>query len=146
MTYRRIIAAIDVREGDGETVLRAAAGLLDDRGELCIVSVIEPFSPEADWVMAPSYIEMLEEFEREAVMQSRDKLDALCAACGVVASSICIETGKPVDQILARASDTNAELIAIGSHGRRGLDRLLGSVCNGVVNRSSIDTLVIRVP
>lgn len=50
--------------------------------------------------------------------------------------------GRPVDEILDAARD--ADMIIVGTHGHRGMDRvLLGSVAETLVRRSSIPVLVV---
>ena len=56
-----------------------------------------------------------------------------------------VETGDPVETILDYAEVVDADLIVMGTHGRRGLDRyLLGSTTERVVRLSSIPVLTIR--
>ena len=55
--------------------------------------------------------------------------------------------GEPVGEMLAAAGRTKADLIVIGSHGRRGLRRFfIGSVAEGVVRKSAQPVLVVRTP
>ncbi len=61
-----------------------------------------------------------------------------------VATDTTIARGEPVDALLRTAVQVEADLIAIGTHGRRGLRRLfLGSVAEGVVRRSPIPVVVV---
>ena len=56
-----------------------------------------------------------------------------------------VDTGDPVETILDYAEVVDADLIVMGTHGRRGLDRyLLGSTTERVVRLSSIPVLTIR--
>jgi nucleotide-binding universal stress UspA family protein len=56
-----------------------------------------------------------------------------------------VRTGVPHDEIVATARDMGADLIAIGTHGRGGLNRLmLGSVCDRVIRLASCPVLAIR--
>jgi universal stress protein A len=43
------------------------------------------------------------------------------------------------------AVERGADLIVIGSHGRHGLQLLLGSTANGVLHLSECDVLAVRV-
>ena len=61
-----------------------------------------------------------------------------------------VETERPdapaADAILQRADELNVELIAMTSHGRTGLGRLVfGSVAGAVLNRSTRPLLIVRV-
>ena len=52
--------------------------------------------------------------------------------------------GKTVDAILQEASDVEADLIVVGSHGRGAMYQLLvGSVSEGVLHKSKLPVLVI---
>ena len=51
--------------------------------------------------------------------------------------------GHPVDTILEYAIKHDNDLIVMGSHGRRGLARLLGSSTSGVINHAPCDVLSV---
>jgi len=56
-----------------------------------------------------------------------------------------IRQGMPSQQILAAAQEYGADLIVMGTHGRKGLARtLLGSVAEKVVRHSPIPVLTVR--
>jgi nucleotide-binding universal stress UspA family protein len=58
-----------------------------------------------------------------------------------------LQTGVPHGVIVETARDEGADLIAIGTHGRGGLNRLmLGSVCDRVIRLSSCPVLAVREP
>lgn len=61
----------------------------------------------------------------------------------VSAKSIKLE-GLPADAIVERARETHADLVVMGSHGRRGIGRMLiGSVAGGVVRSCSAPVFVV---
>jgi nucleotide-binding universal stress UspA family protein len=63
----------------------------------------------------------------------------------VVPIRSCLERGDPWRAILDVAERERADLIVMGTHGRRGLPHaLLGSVAEKVVRTSSIPVLVVR--
>ena len=56
-----------------------------------------------------------------------------------------IREGDVHDEILAAAEEAKAELIIMGTHGRRGLNRLLlGSVAESVARRARCAVLLVR--
>lgn len=56
-----------------------------------------------------------------------------------------VRIGKPAEAILGLAEDVSAELVIVGSHGFRGVDRLLfGSVSEAVVRGARCPVLVVR--
>ncbi|TVQ87077.1 MAG: universal stress protein [Deltaproteobacteria bacterium] len=55
--------------------------------------------------------------------------------------------GDIIAAILAAAHETEAGLIAMGTHGRKGLERfLLGSIAEQIVRRAPCPVLVLRTP
>jgi nucleotide-binding universal stress UspA family protein len=53
--------------------------------------------------------------------------------------------GDPADRIIAMAREKGADVIVIGTHGRRGFRRwLLGSVAEAVMRRSDVPVVVVR--
>jgi len=56
-----------------------------------------------------------------------------------------VRQGEPVDQLLAAARDAEADLIAMTTHGRSGLSRLLfGSIAAAVLARAEIPVFLMR--
>jgi universal stress protein F len=55
-----------------------------------------------------------------------------------------VRVGIPWDAICAEAKSLNVDLIVIGSHGYRGLDRVLGTTAAKVVNHAECSVLVVR--
>lgn len=61
------------------------------------------------------------------------------------ATRIC--TGVPYEEILREATEQNASLIVLGTHGRSGLDHLLfGSTAERVVRQAGCPVLTVRLP
>ncbi|MES4786478.1 MAG: universal stress protein, partial [Nitrospiraceae bacterium] len=55
--------------------------------------------------------------------------------------------GTPADVILEAAQEQHADLIIMGTHGRRGVSRLLfGSVTEAVLRRSPSPVLTVKSP
>ena len=65
-------------------------------------------------------------------------------AAGVEAESVVV-TGSPARDIVAYATDHGVDLLVVGTHGHRGLDRLLlGSVAERVVRTAPMPVLTVR--
>lgn len=81
--------------------------------------------------------------------EARVELDAYldkAKAKGVQASAV-LEDGAPRERILAVAESTGADLIVMGTHGRRPLSRvLLGSVAEHVVRHARQPVLTVHGP
>jgi nucleotide-binding universal stress UspA family protein len=65
---------------------------------------------------------------------------------GVPMTSL-LRQADPREAITGAAKELGAELVIMGTHGRRGLARaLIGSVAEGVVRTSSVPVLTVRGP
>jgi len=68
-------------------------------------------------------------------------------AAGVDAVAALIEAGdrRAAEAIVDEAAAAGADLIAMGTHGRRGIEHLLiGSVAEGVMRRAKVPVLLVR--
>ncbi len=81
------------------------------------------------------------------MQHGRRRLDRLIQALrdrGVQAEGIC-RVGHPVETIVEEAGRWEADIVVVGTQGRRGLSRLLlGSVAEGVLRRAGCPVLVVR--
>lgn len=80
------------------------------------------------------------------VSDNRVALDRLIERrCAGVGCEALLRTGDARDVILHTAEGVQADLIIMGTHGRRGVSRvLLGSVAEAIVRTSSCPVLTIR--
>ncbi len=89
---------------------------------------------------------LMDEMERANAERAGEILRAARAAVpDATIETQHVKDSHPSDGILLAARDTGADLIVMGSHGRRGLGRLLlGSQATEVLTRSTIPVLVVR--
>ncbi len=72
-------------------------------------------------------------------------LDVLASRSG--AARAVLRHGEPAEVVLAVAAEIGATMIVMGTHGRRGLPRLvLGSVAERVVRESPVPVVTVRLP
>jgi nucleotide-binding universal stress UspA family protein len=68
------------------------------------------------------------------------------AASGVEITRV-VRNGAPAEEVNAVADEVDADVIVIGTHGRRGLARaLLGSVAERIIRTATRPVLTIRTP
>jgi nucleotide-binding universal stress UspA family protein len=64
-----------------------------------------------------------------------------------VSASRCVLQGTAYDQIAAQAKEIGADLIVMGTHGRRGVNHMfMGSVAERVVRMAPCPVLTVRAP
>ncbi len=73
------------------------------------------------------------------------KAEETAKAAGIEVKTVHVDDSFPADGIIATANSVGADLIVMGSHGRRGLGRLLlGSQTNNVLAHTTLPVLVTR--
>ncbi len=140
-TYKKILTAVDI-SSETEQVLEAASDIAEQGGaEIIILHVAEtPVSPYSQW---SDYIVPISEMQLQEVLFAQ--LSELVESVGLSKSLIKIVFGRPIDIIVEQAERSDADLIVMGTHGRHGLKRLLGSTANGVLHHTNCDVLAVRV-
>jgi nucleotide-binding universal stress UspA family protein len=135
---------------DGSEYSNAAAHSIASRpwpagSQIRIVSVVEPLMPATDpWFASGAITATVRD---ENARKSRDAVEA--AREIISRTDITIETavvdGIPKKRVVELAKDWRANLIVVGSHGRRGVLRyLLGSVSEAVAMQAHCSVEVIR--
>src|SRR5881409_981549 len=143
--YERLLVPLDGSD-IAEAILpfvEKVAGPMD--AEVILVRVVEPVSPAeaiaAAGVVAPDTL-MLRQLEAKAYLRTiRDRL----AAKGIRVRTG-LRSGAPAPEIVAAAATWGVDLIAMATHGRSGLGRVLfGSVAETVLRAAPMPVLMIRM-
>jgi len=122
-----------------DEALRLAASL---HARLVAVSVIDPGTLRLPGGRFRARVDQVRD-EREAVAQ---RLVARARDLGVPTAFLVWE-GDPGEAIVEAAASERVDLIVIGTHGRRGVNRsLFGSVSDHVVRHAPCPVVVVRGP
>jgi len=126
-----------------EDVLRAiVTQFRTENTEVRILHVLQPVAP-APPQMAAGYAPELEEQKKSA----RELVEGMAAelrGLGFTATTS-VEIGDTRERIIDTAADWQADLIMVGSHGRRGIPRfLLGSVAEFVARHARCSVEIVR--
>ena len=134
--YKHILYATDLHDSSKNVADRAKALADLHSAKLSIIHTIEPI---------PAYgYPGVTEMQSPIIEFAKTSLIALGKELNVPPENQIIEFGGVKTQVLAAATALNVDLIIIGSHGRHGISKLLGSSANGVVNAAKCDVIVIR--
>jgi nucleotide-binding universal stress UspA family protein len=129
---------------DGSEYSRDAAQSVSERPwpqgtEVKVITVVDPFVRSIEYA-APEVIDDEEGGAKETVHETVE----IISGSGLKATGEVI-TGRAKTEIVERAKEWEADLVVVGSHGRRGVKRLLlGSVSEYVANHAHCSTEVIR--
>ena len=122
-----------------ENAVREAINLAKTCGsKLYVISVIE-VNPEFE-ALAPGLVEKVEKETRKHV----DSVKTKASKEGIDCETIVHEGEEPYQNIVDEAAKKKIEMIIMGRHGRKGLERLMmGSVTAKVIGHSTCKVLVI---
>jgi nucleotide-binding universal stress UspA family protein len=150
---RRMLIALD-GSPFSEQVLKPAVELCQVLDAECLLyRVIKPFVPanytlEGVGHLAAGLVDQLESMQKRAVEEANTYLERIanqCRARKLKASPEVVVADEPATSILEKGKPPAIDVIALATHGRRGLSRLmLGSTADKVVRGSNVPVLVYR--
>lgn len=135
---RTILAATDFSERAAWAFALACALARDYGSRLVLVHVAEP--PDSLAVFTPTA-------EDRRQQDLTTQLNLIEVPDENVRAERRLVVGNPAAEILRVAGEVGADLIAIGTHGRTGVDRLLmGSVAENVLRQATCPVLTVKTP
>jgi nucleotide-binding universal stress UspA family protein len=143
--FTTILFANDFSEGADNAFDYALTLARQFSAKLLIVHVInEPVDLRGFYVPHISF----ENLEKEIAEGAAKMMDRFCAEklAGFDNYEQTTLTGVPYEEILRKAAESGADLIVMGTHGRKGLDHLLfGSTAERVTRTASCPVLTVRL-
>jgi len=139
--YQHILVGVDLSE-EAPLVLNKAVNLARACGaRLSIAHVLEPitFAYGGDMPVDVSEVEDLQIQKAEQVLQQ------LAQDSAVAVQQKHVLVGQPATELHYLAQQEGADLIIVGSHGRKGFALLLGSTPNSVLHGATCDVLAVFV-
>jgi len=150
--FKRIFVAVDGSAASNRGLKTAIDLAVDQHANLHILHVIDTVSmtPALETAYFPAqHADQMTEALRDSGRKVLAKAQAMAVGRDVdVATTLVESTGTTVSQaILAAARKKRADVIVLGTHGRRGLSRaLMGSDAEMVVREARVPVLLVRVP
>ena len=145
----KILLAIDGSKCSKEALKRVIAQLRTKGTQVRVLHVVESINAYISAGLIPHYVPHVTEIEEDRRNQGEHLVEHTARQlrkAGFRASEA-VEAGDPKTRIIDHAKEWRADLIVIGSHGLRGLSRLLmGSVSEAVIRHAGCSVEVVRVP
>jgi nucleotide-binding universal stress UspA family protein len=147
--YKRILVPIDGSRTSARGLEEAIRWAKDQGARLRLVHVVEEYAivQNAGLEVAGPYVSDLIDTLRAQGKKIIAKATALAGQRGVKADGSTFESfsNRSSDCIIREAKKWHADLIVMGTHGRRGVNRLvLGSDAEIVVRTSPVPVLLVR--
>jgi nucleotide-binding universal stress UspA family protein len=146
--YRKLLVAVDGSSASNKGLREALRLAKAERARLCILHVVDEFPAFAamDGMAAAPGLDLVPAL-REGGKRILARAKAVADKARVPAKSVLRERigGPAADRIVREARKQRADLIVLGTHGRRGMRRLvLGSDAEQVVRVARVPALLVR--
>lgn len=146
---KSILTPIDFSDNAGKIVQSAAYIAGTFKAELHLVFVVQNFEDYSGFFVPPINLPNLEEELFASAQQQMETYveenQAMFAAAGVTNVSGKVLSGDVAEEILTYASQKKVQLIIMGTHGYKGLERIMfGSVADKVVKTACCPVMTIN--
>jgi nucleotide-binding universal stress UspA family protein len=143
--FSTILFANDFSEGSDNAFDYALSLAKQYSGKLVLIHVInEPVDLRGFYVPHISF----ENLEKEIAEGAQKMMDSFCNKYLKDFENFeqSVVSGVPADEIVKKAGECGADLIVMGTHGRKGMDHLLfGSTAERVVRYASCPVMTVRL-
>ena len=141
--YSTIVVGYDESLSSKAALREASLRVKNRNGKLYLVHAV--FFDQEEFAILPSQMEKRFEAGSHVCLLAKKELAEQYSLNGSVESFVC--EGEPAAVLIDIAEGKKADLIALGTYGRKGLKRLLmGSVTTEVVLNAPCDVLVVKRP
>jgi nucleotide-binding universal stress UspA family protein len=146
--YKRILVPTDGSETANAGLREALKLAQEQQAQLRIVHVVDEFLVVSPDLVGGAYHTISEQL-REAGATVLARAESLAREARVATETQLVEAmgGPAGERVIKAAKDWPADLIVCGTHGRRGLRRIvLGSDAEYIVRHTPVPILLIRNP
>ena len=140
--YSHILLAVDFTPVTDTVTQQAIVLCQAFKARLSLVHVVEftQMDLSNDLILPQEF-----EIDQELMKHGKQRLEELAENTGIDKSECFVRQGSTRREILNLAKELDTNLIVIGSHGREGIQRLLGSTANAVLHGAPCDVLAVRI-
>jgi nucleotide-binding universal stress UspA family protein len=141
----KVLLGIDDSKYAAEIAGAFVAQFRTENAAVFVVHVLQPLGLVAPPEMAMGYAPELTDLKQPA-HELVERIAQQLRAAGFKAETA-VEVGDVRERILDSATEWHADLIVLGSHGKRGIQRfLLGSVAEFVARHAKCSVQIVRAP
>src|SRR5271157_1197419 len=140
----KILVGVDDSKFSGDVSRAVVTQFRAENTEVRVLHVLQPIAP-APPQMAAGYAPELEDQGKPA----RELVERIAKDLGSAGFKVntAVEIGDVRETIIDAAAEWSADLIVVGSHGQRGIQRfLLGSVAEFVARHARCSVEIVRTP
>ncbi len=145
----KVLLAIDDSSFSEAALHAVITQFRPNQTEVQVTHVMEVVLLVPSMVPGPNLTPDFAVMRQEAVAQAKAVVERAAAKLKSAGFTVTtdVEEGEPRARIVEQAKTWGADLIVIGSHGRKGLQRfLMGSVSESVARHAHCSVQIVRIP
>lgn len=139
--YRNILVPVDFSAHTNRILKRAVEMANNNDARLTLLHVVDDILMPGEFYDVAADIEV----EKKQHEVANARMAKLLSGSDYPMLESDVISGNPGSSILNYADEHNMDLIVIGSHGKRGVERMLGSVAHRVMQHAVCDLLTVRL-
>jgi nucleotide-binding universal stress UspA family protein len=144
----KVLLAVDGSPFSQEAVQSVIDQFRPKETQVLVLTAVEPVAAYFSAEGFPHLTSYTEQVEQDREKQAAELVENVCAKLGKAGfrNSKIVLLGDARAAILDRAREWKPDLIVVGSHGLKGLNRILiGSVSEAVARHAACSVLIVRV-
>ena len=140
--YKHILVAVDVCDNFNPLLDKATeiANSSEAGAKISVIHVVEPVYYPENYMGG-----LIVDVHQKSIDFAVEELNSLQKDYSISEDDIHVVTGRHATAIHEFAEDSTVDLIIVGSHGKHGLQLLLGSTASAVLHGAKSDVLAVRV-
>lgn len=144
-TVKALLVPTDFSDNASQALQYAKEIAKGTQATLHVVHIVEPVVYPADWSYAQvGFADIEQELQENAEKELKTLSEALVAEGYTVVTAV--RRGRASDEVCSYAGENDISIIAIGTHGRSGLEHFLfGSTTERVLRKAPCPVLSVRL-
>jgi len=142
--YKHILVAVDFSTSAAQVLTKAREISARNNAKLSLLHVVE-YLPPIDSVYEPALSSNWVIDEAEMLEQAKKSLKTFSEQQKLEGAELYTQLGTPKYEISQFVKEQQCDLIVMGSHGRHGINILLGSTANAVLHDMPCDILAVKI-
>jgi universal stress protein A len=142
--YTHILVAVDFSTSVDQVLSKACDIAQRNNAKISLLHVTE-YLPPIDITYEPALVDNWVINEHEMLAQAMQSLQKLSKNYGLENAALKVQAGIPKREISHYIQENQCDLVVLGSHGRHGINLLLGSTANAVLHDMPCDILTIKL-
>jgi universal stress protein A len=139
--YKHVLVAVElIEKNDVGLIKRAEVMAKEFKANVFLVHAVEYIGGYSTYGIGEGF-----EIEKVLIDNATSEMRKLGKHIGIPEDRQFVKAGSAKFVILEEAEKNKIDLIIVGSHGRHGLQVLLGSTANTVLHNAKCDVLAVRI-